>query len=175
MGKYKSKLRHKTHRYGGHYNCRDAPSDVSFWCCEQGTNFDRKLVKIGDVVRILIQSNGCMSAYVKVCEIRSGDYMVGVIRDPYYGYYDATCDICGYKSTIDTDYNNNPMYTCCKNKDYTMNIVSHICDYDVCKKCYIKNKKAHEHGLVVVNWAFSNGTIIRFKRSEIIEINGLDI
>lgn len=150
MGKYKCKNKTRKKRYCRTYTCKYAPF-VTNW---SGVFLDKKSrneLKIGDIVRILFETdNASYTRYVQIKKI-FGEWFVGSIDDPY-NPDERWCDIC--RNILDYKKIN---YTC-----------KECYEYHECKECHQISK--HKHELINFNPHFRQDTIIRFKKSNIMEI-----
>ena len=166
MCKYKFKLKHKRHKLTRTYKL-DLIETVTTW---GGQIIDRKCLqylKVGDVVRVrfLLEADCWINRYIKITKILSSIHFFGYIRDPYITEEHNSCNLC--LEHIDVK----ELYTC--NGEFY-----NSCCFHVHKKCMQKlniNKEqtfecSKQHPLKKIKVNYSNGTIISFKKNNIIEI-----
>ena len=144
MGKYKSKLKNNRIRVSRTYKCKYAPF-VTTW---GGTFLDKEArnhLKIGDSVRLLVESNDFSATrYVTIKKFSSSGYITGVVNDPYYGNIRGGCDIC---LQLFNWNDKNPVY-CCKGYEHN------DCNYHECETCHnkIKNTSQQHENIYVSNY-----------------------
>lgn len=142
------------------YKCKYAPF-VTNW---SGTYLDRKIrdkLKLGDIVRVMLETNDeSMTRYIIIKDI-SDKYLKGTISDPYNGQCSFKCNICHTNCNLQ-------VWTCTNGLDEFSG--NNKCNYQLCDKCYEKYKHLHNHPFKLYKHKYCDGTIITFKKTSIMEI-----
>lgn len=156
-------MKPKVHRRGGAYSV-DKASSVCTW---HGEIMDRECLKhivCGDLVRIRLidRHDEGGNRYVKITRMHKDGHLTGVVKDPYSDEAHFYCDICDAR--LDPESN---IFGCNGQLESDH-------DYQVCEECYKTTKKCSK-GCNLKKTArmqipFRNGTLVTFKRNNIIEI-----
>ena len=168
MGKWKSKLKHKTNRRGGeHYF--ELSTKLRSWKETYSGNYGNvprsrlNDLQIGDCVElVLISPHQHSGKNVKILEFINPEYMKGMVCDDNLtsGAH-CTCNICG-KYSCQEENKGDDLY-CCDDGN-----LDNCCDFHVHKRCMNKiNSKNKPCNCKLTRAHFQNGSIIYFKKNNI--------
>ena len=174
MGKWKSKLKHKTNRRGGdHYfelSTTLRSKDEMFNNGNYGNVPRNRLddLEVGDIVKVTIISSHLdpFSSYVRILEFIDSERIKGVIDDTNTARSGAhcQCNICGRYSFQEESKGDDDLYCCYGD-------ISMSCDFHVHKKCMNKvHSKNKLYDCKLSRAHFQNGSIVYFKKNNIFEI-----
>lgn len=121
----------------------------------------RDKLKLNDIVRVIITTDKLYATrYIQIKSI-SDKYFKGVVADPYHGYCFLGCNVCNKSCNLQA-------WSCTNGFD--KNDGMNNCNYHLCDKCYKKHGKSHEHPFKLYKHSFCQGTIVVFKKTNVMEI-----